>query len=76
MDVVPGKLDLRNQRTRWANCSPQLTLSFNWCLVMAPDNVIDYVVIYELTHLQERNHTRRFWDIVWQFDPEYETHFE
>lgn len=76
MDVIPGKLELRNQRTRWASCSPQRTLSFNWRLMMAPDDVIDYVVIHELTHLREQNHTRRFWNIVQQFDPEYETHVE
>ena len=74
MDMEPGRLELRNQRTRWASCSPQRTLSFNWRLVMAPDNVIDYVVVHELAHLREPNHTRRFWSIVRQHDPEYETH--
>lgn len=76
MGVAPGKLELRNQRTRWASCSPQRTLSFNWRLVMAPDDVIDYVVVHELTHLREQNHTRRFWSIVQQFDPKYEAHAE
>lgn len=76
MDVMPGKLELRNQRTRWASCSPHRTLSFNWRLMMAPDDIIDYVVVHELTHLREQNHTRRFWDIVRQFDPQYETHVD
>jgi predicted metal-dependent hydrolase len=76
MEVTPGKLELRNQRTRWASCSPQRTLSFNWRLVMAPDDVIDYVVVHELAHLREQNHTRRFWSIVQRFNPEYETHVE
>jgi predicted metal-dependent hydrolase len=76
MGVTPGKLELRNQRTRWASCSPQRTLSFNWRLVMAPDDVIDYVVVHELAHLREQNHTRRFWSIVRKFDPEYETHID
>lgn len=76
MNVDPGKLELRNQRTRWASCSPQRTLSFNWRLVMAPDEVIDYVVVHELAHLRESNHTRRFWDIVRQYDPDYEAHVE
>lgn len=76
MEVEPGKLELRNQRTRWASCSPQRTLSFNWRLVMAPDDVIDYVVIHELAHLREQNHTRRFWNIVQQHDPEYNKHVD
>lgn len=76
MNVKPGKLEVRNQRTRWASCSPQRTLSFNWRLVMAPDDVIDYVVVHELAHLREQNHTRRFWSIVQEFDPEYDAHVE
>lgn len=76
MDVDPGRLELRNQRTRWASCSAQRTLSFNWRLVMAPSDVIDYVVIHELAHLQERNHTRRFWQLVKRYDPDYEQHAE
>lgn len=76
MDVNPGKLELRNQRTRWASCSPQRTLSFNWRLIMAPDDVIDYVVIHELAHLCEQNHTRQFWNIVGRYDPNYEEHVD
>lgn len=76
MGVEHGKLELRNQRTRWASCSPQRTLSFNWRLVMAPNDVINYVVIHELAHLREKNHTRRFWNIVRQYDPEYEAHVD
>jgi len=76
MDVDPGQLELRNQRTRWASCSAQRTLSFNWRLFMAPPEVINYVVIHELAHLQERNNTRRFWQLVRQYDPDYEQHVE
>lgn len=76
MDVDPGRLELRNQRTRWASCSVQRTLSFNWRLIMAPPDVIDYVVIHELAHLRERNHTHRFWQLVEQYDQEYEHHVE
>jgi len=76
MDVDPSRLELRNQRTRWASCSVQRTLSFNWRLIMAPPDVIDYVVIHELAHLRERNHTHRFWQLVGQYDQEYEHHVE
>lgn len=74
MDVDHGKLELRNQRTRWASCSPQKTLSFNWRLIMAPREVIDYVVVHELAHIIEKNHTRRFWRIVSEYDPDYRDH--
>lgn len=76
MGVEPGRLELRNQRTRWASCSTQRTLSFNWRLVMAPPDVIDYVVIHELAHLRERNHTRRFWQLVRQYNPDYKQHLD
>lgn len=76
MGVEPRQLELRNQRTRWASCSPKQTLSFNWRLIMAPPDVIDYIVVHELAHLQEQNHTNRFWDIVSQYDPDYQAHAE
>jgi len=76
MGVTPGKLELRNQRTRWASCSFQRTLSFNWRLIMTPDNVIDYVVVHELAHLREKNHTRLFWNIVREYAPNYEEHID
>jgi len=76
LNVDPGRLELRNQRTRWASCSPHRTLSFNWRLIMAPPEVVDYVVIHELAHLRERNHTKRFWRIIEEHDPEFERHVE
>lgn len=71
MDVNPGRLKLRNQRTRLASCSVQRTLSFNWRLIMVSPDVIDYVVVHELAHLRERNHTRRFWRIIRGQLPDY-----
>lgn len=54
MGVSYERLEMRNQRTRWARCSPQDTLSFNWRLVMTPPDVVDYIVVHELAHLRER----------------------
>ena len=49
---------------RWGSCTVKSTVNFNWRLIKAPMFVIDYVVVHELAHLLENNHTRRFWNIV------------
>jgi predicted metal-dependent hydrolase len=76
MEVSYDRIELRNQRTRWGSCSPNRTLAFNWRLIMAPADVIDYVVVHELAHLREKNHTTRFWELVGEHDPEYTRHAE
>lgn len=58
-------------RTRWGSCSTKGTLSFTWCLVMAPLEVIDYVVIHELAHLVVHNHSAAFWAQVESMLPDY-----
>jgi hypothetical protein len=58
------RIEVRDQRTRWGSCSPRGTLSFNWRLVLAPFAVLDYVVVHELCHLREPNHSARFWRLV------------
>jgi predicted metal-dependent hydrolase len=64
LGVVYARIEIRDQRTRWGSCSPQGTLSFNWRLVLAPFEVLDYVVVHELCHLREPNHSPRFWRLV------------
>ncbi len=63
------RLAIRGQKTRWASCSHRGTLSFNWRLLMAPEPVVDYVVIHEVAHLKEMNHTKRFWKLVAEHCP-------
>lgn len=71
MGVEYEGLAMRNQRTRWGSCSPKQNLSFNWRLIMAPPEIAEYVVVHELAHLQEQNHTDRFWRIVREHLPDY-----
>ncbi len=71
MRVNYGKLLIMDQRTKWAGCSAKGNLSFNWRLVMAPPEVLDYIVVHELTHLIERDHSTRFWLIVGSRCPGY-----
>lgn len=68
------KLTVRGQRTRWGSCSRAGSLSFNWRLVMAPEPVIDYVVIHELTHLQRHDHSAEFWQLVSKRCPGWKEH--
>ncbi|MBT4770637.1 MAG: M48 family metallopeptidase [Rhodospirillaceae bacterium] len=59
-----GRITLRDPATRWGSCSPSGDLSFSWRLVMAPERVLDYVVVHEIAHLRELNHGAAFWALV------------
>ena len=67
----PGKIRISSAKTRWGSCSPKKTLSFTWRLVMVPLEIIDYVVVHELCHLEEMNHSRAFWARVEAILPDY-----
>jgi predicted metal-dependent hydrolase len=71
LGVEPARVQIRDQRTRWGSCSTGGTLSFNWRLVLAPFEVLDYVVVHELCHLREPNHSHRFWKLVERRRPEW-----
>ena len=57
-------LSIRAQRTRWASCSPEGHMSFNWRLLLAPEHVLDYVVWHEVCHLEILEHSPRFWRLL------------
>jgi hypothetical protein len=69
--VEPARIQIRDQRSRWGSCSTRGTLCFNWRLVLAPFDVLDYVVVHELCHLRVPNHSRRFWKLVEARRPEW-----
>jgi len=71
IDEDYNKLYIRNQKTKWASCSSKKNLSFNWRLLMAPEKVIEYVVVHELVHLEESNHSTKFWYRVSEILPDY-----
>jgi predicted metal-dependent hydrolase len=67
----PKQVKISSARTRWGSCSPDGTLNFTWRLVMAPLDVVDYVVVHELVHLRVKNHSSKFWKEVEKIMPEY-----
>jgi predicted metal-dependent hydrolase len=74
LGVEPKRIQIRDQRSRWGSCSTTGTLSFNWRLVLAPFEVLDYVVVHELCHMREANHSGRFWKLVEARRPDWRAH--
>ncbi len=68
------RLTIRGQRTRWASCSADRSMSFNWRLLLAPAAVVDYVVWHEVCHLQVMDHSPRFWALLERHCPDYRVH--
>ena len=74
LQVHPTAERITSARCQWGGCSARNTLTFSWRIIMAPLPVIDYVVIHELAHIREKNHSPRFWKIVEATLPDYRDH--
>ncbi len=72
LNVTIGRITIREQKTRWGSCSSKGNLNFNWRLMLAPEEVRDYVVLHEVAHRKEMNHSEDFWEIVGTTMPDYE----
>ena len=68
------RLSIRGQRTRWASCSQDGAMSFNWRLLLAPEEILDYVVEHEVAHLEVLDHSPRFWRLLGSRSPDYREH--
>jgi predicted metal-dependent hydrolase len=71
-DVQPTRVQIKDQQKRWGSCTPKGELLFNWKCVMAPANVLDYIVVHEMCHLVHRNHSKSYWQLLKRVMPDYE----
>ena len=67
-----NKINIRNQRTRWGSCSKKGILNFNYKIMLLPQQLADYIIVHELCHLGEFNHSRKFWNLVAKAIPNYQ----
>lgn len=71
LGVEYQRIRIGDQKTRWGSCSSKGTISYNWHLILMPEQIMDYVVVHELCHLLEMNHSWQFWEKVEKVFPDY-----
>jgi len=74
IEVNPKRITIKDQKTRWGSCSSRGNINYNWRIIMAPPEVIDYLVVHELCHLRIPNHSETFWQEVGKFSPLFKQH--
>lgn len=72
--ISPTSIKIRSYKSRYGCCTPKNQITYNWNVVMAPQPIVDYLVIHELCHIIHKNHSSRFYDLVEKLDPAYKTH--
>ncbi len=71
LDIVPRRVQVRTQKTRWGSCSSTGTVSINACLLFLEPALVRYLMVHELCHLRHLNHSQRYWRLVERFEPDY-----
>ncbi len=71
-DITVNRVSVRNQKSRWGSCSRRGTISLNWRLIQAPEFVRDYIILHELAHRRQMNHSEKFWQEVARLCPDYQ----
>ncbi|MBI5245699.1 MAG: M48 family metallopeptidase [Elusimicrobia bacterium] len=74
LGVTFGRISVKDQRSLWGSCTRAGNLNFSWRLALAPEPVLDYLVVHELAHRAQMNHSRRFWEVVERVCPSHRTH--
>lgn len=70
MQLHPSKVLIKEQKRIWGSCTARNSININWKIIMAPLNIVDYLVVHELAHIREKNHSSRFWELAASFLPD------